>query len=542
MIEDFIDDTEVEDPSTQDSNIDPKKLEEAIGSNDPDLLNPMIDDYKKYIKVLKDKMYFYTTKVHSNELAFKNYFQTRTEFMDRLIEKEEQSQNEYENLLDQTKRELEDQERDRTDEIKELEREKGEEISNLQQKNAVFEEKIRGKESERERERNLIKERDELKKKLDEMRRDNREAKIQITCQKENEWIGLKEEREQITKKRKDVDEKKQTVYQKQQDFETERQEHMKHLDFLKEERNKILQQNRIARQNLIKNEDGLLEFQTLTFKQSKKIQELKEEIKILNEKFPEEVAKYTKELEFMKYDNQNKKSELEFRYQNLSDILRIKYRESKNLKKTLQQIMDQRSEIEHFVIEAIQEVSQQKDEEQESYFNPGAQGQDDDGPFTQSNLAARERESETGAKTGMPRHNQSGTSSQQNFKIQSGTNRVKTMQNQRTRNNMKKKFGWEDRQKILRIIFSKLNSGEIPIYWREIDVTELKKEILGGQSNQNSMIQSQKEPTEPDSRLVMKYDANEVSRDHPDIFEDDNMTIQIVNPVWRCPMSTIHA
>lgn len=118
-------------------------------------------------------------------------------------------------------------------------------------------------------------------------------------------------------RERKDVDEKKAMVYQKQQEFETERMEHMKHLDFLKEERNKILQQNRIARQNLVKNEDGLLEFQTLTFKQSKKIQELKEEIKILNEKFPEEVAKYTKELEFMKYDNQNKKNELEFRYSN---------------------------------------------------------------------------------------------------------------------------------------------------------------------------------------------------------------------------------
>lgn len=66
----------------------------------------------------------------------------------------------------------------------------------------------------------------------------------------------------------------------------------------------------------MVKNEDGLLEFQTLTFKQSKKIEELKEEIKLLNEKFPDEVSKYTKELEFMKYDNTNKKAELEFRYQ----------------------------------------------------------------------------------------------------------------------------------------------------------------------------------------------------------------------------------
>lgn len=48
-----------------------------------------------------------------------------------------------------------------------------------------------------------------------------------------------------------------------------------------------------------------------------------------------------------------------------------------------------------------------------------------------------------------------------------------------------KKKFTWDDREKVLRVIFSKLNSGEIPIYWREIDVTELKKEILGEDGDQ---------------------------------------------------------
>lgn len=64
------------------------------------------------------------------------------------------------------------------------------------------------------------------------------------------------------------------------------------------------------------RNENALLEYQALTFKQSKKIKELKDEIEQLNTKFPEEVAKYTKEIEFMKFDTENKKSELEFTYQ----------------------------------------------------------------------------------------------------------------------------------------------------------------------------------------------------------------------------------
>ena len=69
-------------------------------------------------------------------------------------------------------------------------------------------------------------------------------------------------------------------------------------------------------RTDFMRNEEALLEYQTLTFKQAQKIKELQQEIKQLNKKFPEEVATYTKEIEFLKFDNENKMSELEFRYQ----------------------------------------------------------------------------------------------------------------------------------------------------------------------------------------------------------------------------------
>lgn len=73
---------------------------------------------------------------------------------------------------------------------------------------------------------------------------------------------------------------------------------------------------NKEELENYIRNEEALIEYKTLTYKQSAKIKELKEEIDNLNKKFPLEVSKHTKEIEFMKADNENKRSELEFKYQ----------------------------------------------------------------------------------------------------------------------------------------------------------------------------------------------------------------------------------
>lgn len=63
-------------------------------------------------------------------------------------------------------------------------------------------------------------------------------------------------------------------------------------------------------------NEEALIEYKTLSFKQSSKIKELREEIELMNKKFPQEVAKYTKEIEFLKADIDNRHSELEYKYQ----------------------------------------------------------------------------------------------------------------------------------------------------------------------------------------------------------------------------------
>lgn len=489
-MEDFFDDNNIEHPSSQEKLLDVKKLEEAMDSNNKELIDSMIVDYKNYIKNQKDKMYIYTTKVHSNEIAFNRYFEDRTKFMDSLKNKEENLFNEFENLKEKGKHQYEGLEKSKKKELSDVTSQLQGQINLLVSKNATLEDSIRAKEPEKERERNLIREKDDLKKKLEELQVDNRETKLQLTYQKENDWVDLKLQREHISKVKKDVDEKKNSVYQKKKDFDIQKHEHMKHLDFLKEERNKIAQHNKIARQNLIKNEDGLLEFQTLTFKQSKKIQELKEEIKVLNEKFPQEIQQYTKQIEFMKFDNENKKSELEGKYNKLSDVLRLKFKESKNLKKTLQLIMDQRCEIEHFVIEAIQEVMGEKEDESvydHTYANDDLQSIPESQASKKNSSMHSRRMSARSQKNVEKPKNYGGASS-----------RINTMKNQRTIKN-KTKFTWSEREQILKIVFNKLNIGEIPIYWREIDITDLKKEILGEKNK--SQINNEKDKSQISSK-----------------------------------------
>lgn len=47
-----------------------------------------------------------------------------------------------------------------------------------------------------------------------------------------------------------------------------------------------------------------------------------------------------------------------------------------------------------------------------------------------------------------------------------------------KTKGHFKPKMSWSDREHVLRMVFSKINSGEIPLYWREIDVDELRQEL----------------------------------------------------------------
>ena len=101
--------------------------------------------------------------------------------MKRLKDKEELSGQEYEDLQKRTKEELESLEAKKKAEIDEINTIKGDEIYNLKGENKVYEESIRAKEGERDREEKLKTQIKELKHKLEMVQIKNVDEKV-IFC------------------------------------------------------------------------------------------------------------------------------------------------------------------------------------------------------------------------------------------------------------------------------------------------------------------------------------------------------------------------
>lgn len=137
----------------------------------------------------------------------------------------------------------------------------------------------------------------------------------------EHEQTIIKEKHELLQQKLQEAKQYKKEAEEKNQALLEEKHSHDIQVQAQSLEKAKLIEENKKAKIEFLRNEESMIEYQTLTFKQSKKIQELKGEIKELNRKFPEEVGRYTKELEFLKFDNEAKKTELEFTYQSKSNF-----------------------------------------------------------------------------------------------------------------------------------------------------------------------------------------------------------------------------
>jgi hypothetical protein len=68
-----------------------------------------------------------------------------------------------------------------------------------------------------------------------------------------------------------------------------------------------------MIKRDLSLNEEGVQEYQQLNMKQAAKIKKMKEKIQYLKNFISEEVMKYTKEIELLKFQNQQRVTELEY-------------------------------------------------------------------------------------------------------------------------------------------------------------------------------------------------------------------------------------
>jgi hypothetical protein len=147
-----------------------------------------------------------------------------------------------------------------------------------------------------------------------------------------------------------------------------------------------------------------------------------------------------------------------------MSDVLRVRHKESKQLRKYLQLILDQRSELEHFFIEEIQNSIQMV-----SACHPKK---------SKTRQAIIERYGDTKDAHRMA---------------------ADVMQ-----------FRWVERQEVIEKVFAKINSGLLPTYWRDLDIEDIKQAIIKEQEKKSQIKQGVK----PDDSETQRDMDKAIDRD----------------------------
>ncbi|EGR27522.1 hypothetical protein IMG5_194710 [Ichthyophthirius multifiliis] len=202
----------------------------------------------------------------------------------------------------------------------------------------------------------------------------------------------------------------------------------------MKKERDNLLKFNKNSKLNLQVNKEGILEYQIVNQKQENQIKKIKDEVEKLKQQISDDVTKQTKELEFMRLQDKQRREELQYKIDQIKAELKIKNIDLKNVKNLANYIIDQRSQIESFFLDSLNNIKQQIRDKYKLKKNTNVS--------INSSLKLPEIT------------NKSQPTDQQNFKI-----------------NFENKINFsdlelEEKEKILRVLFKKLNFGSQPIQW----------------------------------------------------------------------------
>lgn len=184
-------------------------------------------------------------------------------------------------------------------------------------------------------------------------------------------------------------------------------------LDSLKKERKRFMEENRVFSREIALAEDCLEQYHSVNQRQNETIKQAKEKIEYLKNFISQEVIKYTKDIELEKFRHQSLIKEYTFQIEALKEHLRVKSAEQKSVRSLANKILRQREDIEEFFLDSIQQIRETQDSKE---FTAEAEGRE--------------------SKAGNPE-------------------RIDIAE-----------LSLEDREKILRIIFAKINNGTSPGSW----------------------------------------------------------------------------
>lgn len=207
-------------------------------------------------------------------------------------------------------------------------------------------------------------------------------------------------------------------------------------LQFIEKQKETIFEENLGYKKDLEAYVDTINDYAKKQFEQNVKIKDLKNKISMLDKSLAQIVQDFEKEKELLKYQNEQIEKEQDEDILNYKEQIRLKEREIKNVKALCQMILDQRSDVEQFFLEALEQVKEEvrkrKEMNKESSLPELNRSNSKPSNFHRSENSLFE-----------------GSSYYQNLKI-----RLKDLD-------------WEDRERVLRLLFSKMNSGVQCSNWR---------------------------------------------------------------------------
>ncbi|CDW79859.1 UNKNOWN [Stylonychia lemnae] len=199
--------------------------------------------------------------------------------------------------------------------------------------------------------------------------------------------------------------------------------------NYYKREKQKMADDNKTFKRDMMLNLGTADQYDQRGKNQQKKIKVLKSKIQILEKSLAQIVEDFEKEKELVRFQHEQIIKEQKEEILNLREIMRSKNSEAKKVKALSQVILDQRSDVEQFFLEALEQIKEE----------------------IRKKIAIERKQRRLGQTMGTTLPGVEPENSNQQTQNQSKSYADKVDLND---------LDWEDRERVLRLLFSKMNAG----------------------------------------------------------------------------------
>mmetsp|Transcript_19366 Transcript_19366/g.45329 ORF Transcript_19366/g.45329 Transcript_19366/m.45329 type:complete len:477 (+) Transcript_19366:132-1562(+) len=213
---------------------------------------------------------------------------------------------------------------------------------------------------------------------------------------------------------------------------------HVQETEEVTRARDRLLEENRNLRRDMELNEQSVQEFAKHSYRQSKEIKELNQKVRNLERSLTQIVRDFEHERDRVVTRNRQEAEDLASENVGLRKVLQVKDKEHKRIKKLASDILNQRTEVEQFFLDALEQVK----EEAKRQRLQQVQQQHDSVFMTQ----------DSGARSGRLPDIKRDEEAHNNALQMARDSKVDI-----------RDLGWEDKERVLRLLFARINQAQMP-------------------------------------------------------------------------------